>query len=555
MLKSTLERKSMTTFSVPGSNGRVELDVSLNQPLFIVGRNGTGKSALVHHLYKSGKSGRVSYLPGSRTSLFDGEGLNLTPSARRALTANLTAWDNIPDTRWKNISGNSRNEKALHDLTVSEAQYKADLANAIADKVDVEKNTKTLQSKSSPLDRVNVLLEQANIPVQMALLDGELRARTDGNEYSFARMSDGERTALILIAEVISAKDGVIFIIDEPELHLHRSIVVPLIASLIQARPACEFIVSTHELGLPTSVPKARVCLVRSAKWNKAGAIESWDVDIINDADKLPEDLRSDILGSRGRVLFTEGAHQSLDIPMYSILFPGVSVRPKGGCREVHRAVIGIRSTSDLHHTEGFGLVDNDGMSAGQIAKYQAESIFPLPVFSVESLYYDADVMAAVAERQAATMATADEDQKALAATFVADAISSVITAAGQVGTPEHLAGRLAERRVNDELIAKFPKRDELANATSQDITITSASPYPAELARYQGLLAAKDVYGLIARYPVRHSGILKAVAAALRFQNREDYEAAALTRVSADEDLRNKLRAKLEPLASALTT
>lgn len=221
-------------------------------------------------------------------------------------------------------------------------------------------------------------------------------------------MSDGERSALIMIAEVVAAGDGAIFIIDEPELHLHRSIVVPLIRSLVKARPACSFIVSTHELELPTSIEGSTVCLTRSVTWGGTGVRQSWMFDIVERPENLPDDLRKDILGSRRRVLFTEGDDESLDVPLYAILFPSISVRPKGGCKEVQKAVAGTRSTSDLHHTEAFGLIDNDGMSAAQIEKHQDDHVFALSVFSVESLYYDPDVLAAVAARQAETL-EADE--------------------------------------------------------------------------------------------------------------------------------------------------
>lgn len=544
----------MTTFQVLGPNGQVELEVFPGRPLFIVGRNGTGKSALVHHLYTHGGTGRVIYLPGSRTSLFDSEGSSLTPASRRQLTNNLSSWDSSPDVRWKNISGNARNEKALHDLTAAEVQFKSDLANAIADKHEVEKNTKSLQAKNSPLDRVNVILKQANIAVGMTLADGELKAQSSGREYSYARMSDGERTALILIAEVIAAEDGVAFIIDEPELHLHPSIVVPLIASLLNLRPACEFIVSTHELSLPASTPNARICVLRDVKWTDDGRVAHWDLDVIDNADELPEDLRVDIIGSRRRVLFTEGGDQSLDVPMYSILFPGVSVRPKGGCREVQKAVAGTRSTGDLHHTEGFGLVDSDGMSPTAVAENQAKRVFALPVYSVESLYYDPDVMAAVAARQAETMATDEAEQTARAAAMVADAVAGVIVAGGKAGVAEQLAGRLAERQVRDDLMSKLPGRAELQQAATADVTITTTSPYPAEVRRFRTLRDTNDAHGLIARYAVRSSGMLPAVAKALGFHDRDGYEAAARTRISTDEALRTKLRGKLEPLTSALS-
>lgn len=496
------------------------------------------------------------YLPGSRTALFDGESPTLTPNSRRDLATNLGVWDNRAEARWRNHAGNQRNEKAIHDLTAAEHRYKNDCANAIAENSDPVKTAAAiakLQAKESPLDKVNQLLEQANISVQMLLIDNALEANSGGNTFSYARMSDGERIALILIAEVISAKPGVIFLIDEPELHLHRLIVTPLIATLIKSRPDCEFVISTHELDLPTSIAKSRVCIVRSVTWKTGGEAEHWDLDLVDRTEDLPEGLVTDILGSRRRVLFTEGAATSLDIPMFSVLFPKVSIRPKGSCKDVQHAVLGIRSTRNQHHSEAFGLIDNDGMTEQAVIDFQSESIYPLPFFSVESLYYNMGVLTAVAKRQAATHEADEEKQGDLIATFLAEIVVEGIAAAAKQGTAEHLAGRLAERQVRDALLAQMPKREELVAAASPIIQISGHSTYPAELARFQEMLNAQNLQGIIARYPVRHSGILGAIAKALKFQSRTDYETAAVARISSDETLREALLLKLAPLSTAI--
>jgi ABC-type cobalamin/Fe3+-siderophores transport system ATPase subunit len=546
----------VTNFSVPGpAESTISLSVDSGHPLFIVGRNGTGKSALMNWLRQKSQQNTV-YLPGSRTSLFDDESLSLTPRSRRDLANNLGVWDNSAEARWKNHSGNQRNEKAIHDLTAAEHHYKNDHANTIAvnsDPVETAAAITKLQAKVSPLDRVNQLLQQANISVQMLVAENELKATSGGNIFSYARMSDGERIALILIAEVISAKPGVIFLIDEPELHLHRLIVTPLIATLLKSRPDCEFVISTHELDLPTSIANSRVCIVRSVTWETGGAVKHWDVDIVDRTVDLPEELVTDILGSRRRVLFTEGASSSLDVPMYSVLLPKVSIRPKGSCKNVQHAVIGIRSTSGLHHTEAFGLIDNDGMTAEAIIDFHAESIYPLPFFSVESLYYDEDVLASVATRQAATHEADPKKQAELMAQFLAGSVAEGIAAAAKPGTAEHLAGRLAERQVRDALLAQMPKREELIAAISPTVQIGGRSAYPGELARFQRMLAAQDIHGIIARYPVRHSGILGAVAKALKFQGRTDYETAAVARISSDKTLSDKLLLKLAPLSEVI--
>jgi ABC-type cobalamin/Fe3+-siderophores transport system ATPase subunit len=546
----------MTVFSVPGPAGStLSLTVDPSHPLFIVGRNGTGKSALMNLLRQHSQLNSI-YLPGSRTALFDGESLSLTPRSRRDLMQNLGTWDNQPDARWRNHSGNQRNEKAIHDLTAAEHQYKNDCANTIAansNPVETMAVIVKLQAKESPLDRVNQILEQANIAVQMIIADSELKATYGGNTYSYARMSDGERIALILIAEVISAKPGVIFLIDEPELHLHRLIIIPLIATLIKSRPDCEFVIGTHELDLPLAIATSRVCIVRSVTWQTSGQVQHWDFDIVDRTDDLPEGLVTDILGSRRRVLFTEGAASSLDFPMYSVLFPKVSIRPRGSCKDVQHAVAGIRSTTSLHHTEAFGLIDNDGMTPQAIIDFQAANLYPLPFFSVETLYYDEDVLTAIATRQAATHEANEEKQAELIAKFLAAVLAEGIAAAAQPGTAEHLAGRLAERQVRDAILAQMPKREELTTAASSTIPIVVQSAYPAELARFQALLKAQDLHGIIARYPVRHSGILSAIARALKFQGRTDCEAAAIARISSDMSLRDKLLLKLAPLSTVI--
>ncbi|MED5546026.1 MAG: AAA family ATPase [Pseudomonadota bacterium] len=546
----------MTEFSVPGpAQSTISLTVDAGRPLFIVGRNGTGKSALMNWLQRKSQL-NTSYLPGSRTALFDGESLSLTPNSRRDLTNDLTVWDNSTETRWRNHVGNRRNEKAIHDLTAAEHQYKSDCANKIAENlgpVETANAIAKLQAKEAPLDRVNQFLEQANIPVRMLIADNELKATLEGNTFSYARMSDGERIALILIAEVISAKPGVVFLIDEPELHLHRSIITPLIATLIKSRPDCQFVISTHELDLPSSVLNSRVCIVRSVTWQDNGEAGHWELDIVDQAVDLPEEFVTDILGSRRRILFTEGDATSLDVPMYSVLFPQVSIRPKGSCKSVQQAVVGIRSTTSLHHTEAFGLVDNDGMADQTIVDFQAEGIYPLPLFSVESLYYDADVITAVAKRQAATYEADEAKQADLIAILLADVATEGIAAAAKQGTAEHLAGRLAERQIRDAFLAQMPKREDLVAEASSTIQITGQSAYPAEIARFQAMLSAQDLHGIIARYPVRHSGILKAIAKALKFQGRPDYETAAIARICSDKALREALLLKLAPLSTVI--
>lgn len=525
------------SFSIPTATTPVTVPVEPGKPVFLLGQNGSGKSALVHLIFTSLGSSAV-YFPGSRPSYFEGESLSITPASRRSLTSNFRSWDSSPDARWRVVSGSSRNEKAIHDLQAAELQYKLDAANEIKRDGPTSSAIARLQSDASPVDRVNALLAQANLPVRVVIEGAELKAKRSGKTYSIAKMSDGERSALILAADVVASPNASIFLIDEPEQHLHRAIVVPLIASLIAERPTCSFVVSTHELDLASESPSATVILVRGSNWS-GDSIASWDVDVLASTDEIPEWIRVDLLGSRRKILFVEGVRSSLDQPLYALLFPSVSVRARESCREVERAVAGLRAVEQLHRAEAFGLVDHDAMGQEQLVQLQAENIFPLSVFAVESLYYSAPVLEAVAAQQAGTLGVS-------AGQLLADARGQAMGALHAVSTIEHLAARVSERQMRDRLLLAMPDRQELTSEAGESIAVSILSPYPAELQRITDHRNKAELAEIIARYPVRESGVLTALAKGLRFLSRTDYERAALTRIGSDEGLKATLREAL---------
>ena len=72
--------------------------------------------------------------------------------------------------------------------------------------------------------------------------------RLDGARYPINQMSDGEKSALILASEILTAQPGTIYLLDEPERHMHRSISASLITSATGERPDCFFVLLTHDL-------------------------------------------------------------------------------------------------------------------------------------------------------------------------------------------------------------------------------------------------------------------------------------------------------------------
>lgn len=538
---SKVHPDALAMMEMPTDGGDpVHLRVMAGEPIFVLGANGTGKSALVHMIVDQ-LGGTAVYLQGARTATFEDVTLQMTPRSRRDFDINSRSWDRQPDTRWRHPSPAARNEKAIHDLHATETEYGQAAIDEIKLRVEATttKAVERLQGQASPLDRLNRLLRQAGLPVEIIRVGSELKARRGSIDFSIAKMSDGERSALILIADVISSAPGSVFVIDEPELHLHRSIVVPLLKSVIVERPDCGFVVSTHELELPATIETARSLLIRGCVWN-GDTIASWIIDQLPPAAEIPEDLRVDVLGSRRKILFIEGTDASRDQPLYSLLFPGVSLRPKNTSKGVRQAVDGLASVFQDHSVEPFGLIDNDHMAPDTISKLEARGIFALPMFAVESLYYCREARAAVA-----AMVQGSE------AELLLNAETAAIEAASLAA--EHLAARLAEYEIRERVLSELPARQDLASAGGT-IAISLLSPYPTELAALRALVEAGDLEAIINRYPVRSSGVLEAIAKALKFSSQTQYEKAVREAVGADESLAVRLRAKLGSLSAKLS-
>jgi hypothetical protein len=320
---------------------------------------------------------------------------------------------------------------------------------------------------------------------------------------------------------------------------------VPLITSIIRENPESTFIVSTHELDLVDAYPDASVAVIRKCIWPSPADCR-WEMDQIVDAEVLPEDLRVDILGSRRKIFFVEGTNTSLDAPLYALLFPNASVRSRESCREVERAVTGLLATKELHHADAMGMVDGDGMSQGQIVAFEAKSIYPLPVHSVESLYYSEEVLRAVAQRHAGTLGI-DPD------ILLSEARTSAIASLDSEETLSHLVSKVAERQFREAVLQQVPERNDFVNGTAVTVSINVPSTYQTELVRLRDLRNNNDVAGIVARYPVRESRLLDALAKGLRFRGRADYEKAVLRQLTVDTDLRKALRTKLGALALRL--
>jgi hypothetical protein len=75
--------------------------------------------------------------------------------------------------------------------------------------------------------------------------------------------------------------DDFVVVIDEPETHLHPELQQRLLPDLLKAFPRAQFVISTHNPFMVTSVPESNVYVLR---YNENGKVESSQLSVANKA-------------------------------------------------------------------------------------------------------------------------------------------------------------------------------------------------------------------------------------------------------------------------------
>lgn len=399
----------------------------------------------------------------------------------------------------------------------------------------------------SPMQTINELMRLSNLPIEVSLLEGQkvVARKKGGVPYSVAELSDGERNAFLIAIEVLTAKPETLILIDEPERHLHRSIISPLLKLLFDRRKDCAFIVSTHELMLPVDTPSASTLLVRGCEY-QGQQVRAWTLDLIPPGVAVEDDLKRDLLGGRRKMIFVEGSPQSLDVPLYSLLFPNVSVTPKLGCRDVEHAVRGLRAASDLHWIAAWGIVDNDQRTPEDVQRLKDGGVWALTHYSVEALYYHPKIISRIAKRQSTL--TGDDANDLVKAAMV-DAVKAA------KAQREHLLTSAVLRATRERVMATLPRRTDVqTGASTLKVEVDIAAVRSAEEIRFDELVTTGDWDGLITRYPLRESSAFDRVVSGLKIADQATYRSAVLKLVQEDAEAMSDLRDLLGGLYDAVS-
>lgn len=212
--------------------------------------------------------------------------------------------------------------------------------------------------------------------------------------YSASQMSDGERAVFYLLGQVLVAERDFVLIFDEPELHIHRSILSRLWDEVEAVRPDCAFVVITHDLEFVASRTGQKYVL---RSYYPSG---EWDAEEVPAEAGFSEEVATLILGSRRPILFVEGSDASLDLALYRACYPEWMVLPRGGCESVIHGVSTMRHNASLTRITCAGLVDADDYDAEDVDRLQRIGVSVLPVSEIENLFILPEVAAIILKEE-----------------------------------------------------------------------------------------------------------------------------------------------------------
>ena len=506
--------------------------------LFVVGANGTGKSSLMHRLYRENSEAAVRITAHRRTWLSSSV-IDMTARQKQETESAMRRHERNPQSRWRSDYDEQRPGMAIFNLTDAENSVARQIADAMRRRDEDE--ARRLAQGESPLERINSVLRFSNLPVTISLAPGDevLARRRDSDPYSMAEMSDGERNAVLMAADVLTARPGSLFLIDEPERHLHRSIITPLLSLLFSNRLDCSFVISTHEVGLPADFLESSTLLLRECEFS-AGEATVWDADLLEPDETLDEQLQRDILGARRQILFVEGkTSTSLDQPLYALLFPDLSVVPKGGQSQVLHSVKGLRGAQHIAWVEAFGIVDRDNRSDDEVAALREDRVYALPWYSVESIYYHPRLQERIAQRRSQFLGSDSEAELQAAQEC---ALAKVRQHVDRIAKKR--ASALARGQVQQSIPAEVDPDSPLV-LPSIDV------PALRDEARLslKGALDGDDLATIVERYPIRETGALTAIARGLGFKSCAEYEQAVRKLLVDHEESLEWVRSLFDPL------
>lgn len=408
-----------------------EIGLEFGKPVVLLGANGAGKtrfSVKIEELndpaFKSNQlenshihrlSAQKSLTIDTSISIYDHDS-----SEKNLFLGNSEYYANKSGFRFQNnpVTQLLNDYQFALSLLFSEAQIELQHEHDKAKKC-VEKGKPIPEPAETVVDKAQRIWNTL-LPHRAIDLSGNgVHVNFNGQRYHGKEMSDGERVMLYMICQALVVKPNSLFIIDEPELHIHKAIVKELWTLLENERPDCVFMYLTHDIDFALSRNNAKYLWIKSFDGN------SWEYELL-DTDcypELPSELLLEILGTRQKTVFVEGTKDSYDYKLYQEIYreKGYHVIPCGGCQDVIRLVKAKNTYEQLNAIEVYGIIDRDFRVDREIEALRGDGVYTLGVAEVENLFVIPEILEIMERKLGCDSGTAD-----VAKQFIIDLFNNI---------------------------------------------------------------------------------------------------------------------------------
>lgn len=330
-------------------------------------------------------------------------------------------------------------------------------------------------------------------------------------------LSNGEKAALYYLGAVTFAPEDAAVIVDSPTLFIHHSLLGALWNRVERLRPDCTFIYDSIDEDFVSTRTRNATLIIRSYdRLQKA-----WDYEAVAPG-KLDERILARLAGTRRPMLFVEGdAVHSIDIRLYSLIFPAMTVRPLGSCNKVIETVRSLNDQREIHHLRSTGIVDRDRRTEKEVGYLRRKNVMVPEVAEVENIFLLPGVIKVMAARRGRDAGkTVRRISREVLRMFSRHAAEQAL---------QHVR-HMVKREVECKIDARFKCITALELHVSNLLgTLQPRRHYERLRAEFSSLLSASDYEGVLRVF--NHKPMLSdcGIAQALGYRSKEEYIGAVL--------------------------